>query len=267
MDLLKKSLTFYIWGEPIQPVYLWNYRSRSARLPIALMMRWLAKRGIYLFTRQEFDAEKRAQGRDHPAMAHTMIGLRRLENIQYCVEEVLARGVPGDLIETGVWRGGATIFMRGILAAHGVTDRTVWAADSFEGLPMPDPTKYPADLGDKHYMLSHLAVSLEDVKRNFARYGLLDEQVRFLKGWFKDTLPSAPIDSLSVLRLDGDMYESTMDALLHLYPKLSPGGYVIIDDYGYSESCRKAVNDYRAEHGINDEMREIDWSGIYWMRG
>ena len=83
----------------------------------------------------QFDVPVRVEGRDWPARAHTMIGLKRLANVRECVERVLADNVPGDLIETGVWRGGTTIFMRAILKVHGVTDRLVWVADSFAGLP------------------------------------------------------------------------------------------------------------------------------------
>ena len=80
-----------------------------------------------------------------------MIGLKRLDNLERCVVRVLTDGVPGELVETGVWRGGATIFMRGVLKAYGVKDRTVWAADSFEGLPRPDASRHPADRGDLLY--------------------------------------------------------------------------------------------------------------------
>lgn len=213
-----------------------------------------------------FDLEVRAEGRDWPTLAHTMIGLRRLDNIQFCVEDVLARGVPGDLVETGVWRGGATIFMRAILKAHNVTDRRVWVADSFEGLPPPNPEKYPRDGGDQLHTAHQLRVSLEEVQANFCRYGLLDGQVRFLKGWFRETLPNAPIDRVAVMRLDGDMYESTMDALTYLYPKLSPGGYVIIDDHGAIPACRAAVEDFRKAHRVRETILTIDWTGVYWQR-
>src|SRR5205085_10579027 len=165
-------------------------------------------------------AQDRMEGRIWPVVAHTMIGLKRLDNLEFCIEQVMTNGVPGDLIETGVWRGGATIFMRAVLKAYGITDRCVWVADSFNGLPPPNPEKYPADASDPHYTIKLLAVSLDEVKSNFAKYGLLDEQVRFLPGWFCDTLPSAPIEQLAVIRLDGDMYGSTMDALTALYPKL-----------------------------------------------
>jgi hypothetical protein len=207
----------------------------------------------------------RAMGRDWPSEAETMIGLQRMDNLQACVTDVLRRGVPGDLIETGVWRGGATIFMRAILCAYDVTDRTVWAADSFAGLPPADPDQYPADVGSVLHKIETLAVGLEEVKANFVRYGLLDDRVRFLAGWFRDTLPEAPIERIAVLRLDGDMYESTMVALRALYPKLSVGGYVIVDDW-ILHRCRQAVTEFRAEHGIDEEIREIDGSGVYWRR-
>jgi len=198
--------------------------------------------------------------------SHSMASFKRLDNVQFCVEDVLTRGVPGDLIETGVWRGGVTIFMRAILAAYGVIDRRVWVADSFQGLPVPDPAKYPSDAGVDLSNVAELAVSVEQVKSHFDRYGLLDDQVQFFKGWFRETLPLLPADALAVARLDGDLYESTMDALIHLYPKLSVGGYLIVDDYGAILACREAVHDYRAEHGITEKILPIDWTGAYWQR-
>jgi hypothetical protein len=213
-----------------------------------------------------FDPEKRITGSDIPSRAHTMIGIKRLDNLQFCVEDVLRNGVPGDLIETGVWKGGATIFMRAILKAYGVTDRTVWVADSFSGLPPPDAVTYPADEGLDLHKLPELAIPLEQVQDNFRRYALLDAQVRFLKGWFRDTLPAAAISQLAVMRLDGDLYQSTMEGLVNLYPKLSRGGYVIVDDYGCYEACRRAVHDFRHGHGVSDPIQEIDWTGVFWRR-
>ncbi|MBM2821310.1 MAG: macrocin O-methyltransferase [Thermoleophilia bacterium] len=216
-------------------------------------------------TLDEFDLDKRRIGRDWPASAETMIGLARLDNLQACVTDVLRRGVPGDLIETGVWRGGATIFMRGICKAYRAQDRTVWVADSFQGLPPPDGETYPADAGDVLWTFPELAVSVADVQANFMRYDLLDECVRFLPGWFRETLPAAPIENLAVLRLDGDLYESTIVALKALYSKLSVGGYTIIDDYGL-ETCKAAVDDFRSEHEIHEELRTIDWTGVFWRK-
>ncbi|MGH2710546.1 MAG: TylF/MycF/NovP-related O-methyltransferase, partial [Actinomycetota bacterium] len=151
------------------------------------------------------------------------------------------------------------------LEALGDRERVVWAADSFQGLPEPDPSR-AADVRDGLWNYSELAIPLEEVKASFERYGYLDHRVRFLEGWFQDTLPTAPIERLAVLRLDGDMYDSTMVALESLYPKLSTGGYVIVDDYGAVEGCRDAVEDFRAKNDIRDEMHEIDWTGRFWRR-
>jgi len=225
-----------------------------------------ADENVASFQPPGFDLALRSEGADWPKCAHTMIGLKRLDNLQYCVEDALARHVTGDLVETGVWRGGTVIFMRAILKAYGITDRRVWAADSFQGLPYPDPERYSQDAGDLHHGYDFLAVSLEEVQENFRRYGLLDDRVRFLKGWFRDTLPTAPIERIAVLRLDGDMYESTWEALTTLYPKVSVGGYTIIDDYNAVRGCREAVDDYRRREGIADEITKIDWAGAFWRR-
>ena len=212
-----------------------------------------------------FDSEVRLVGRDWPASAQTMIGSVRMRNIRHLVERVIAESVPGDLIETGVWRGGACIYMRGILAAHGIVDRKVWVADSFRGLPPPDPERFPADAGDMHHKVAELVVSAETVRANFARYGLLDRQVAFLEGWFRDTLAHAPIEQLALLRLDGDMYESTSEALDALYWKLSTGGYVIIDDY-LLEPCRAAVDQFRSRHGITSVLEAVDGAAVFWRK-
>lgn len=203
--------------------------------------------------------------RNYTELSHTMIGHKRLDNIQHCVETVIGEGVPGDLIETGIWRGGATIFMRGILAAYGIADRCVWAADSFQGVPPPThPADADLDLSARVYPV--LAVALQDVRGLFERYGLLDDQVKFLEGWFKDTLAAAPIDRLAVLRLDGDLYESTMDALDPLYGKVCGGGFVIVDDYYSCPPCGRAVDEFRASHGITEPLVRIDEQSVFWRK-
>jgi O-methyltransferase len=264
LDLLKKCLTRYLFGESYVPAV--PPRGTLKHTAFEPVRRWLAGKDMEVIRHVPFDEQTRAEGRDWPARAESMAGLRRLENLQSCVTDVLRRGVPGDLIETGAWRGGVTIFMRAILEAYGDTQRQVWVADSFQGLPRPDPERWPAEAGDEHWTRGELAVPLEEVQANFARYGLLDERVRFLAGWFADTLPTAPIERLAVLRLDGDMYGSTMEALEALYPKLSVGGYVIVDDYGAIPQCKEAVTDFRARHGIIDPMETVDWTGVYWQR-
>lgn len=213
-----------------------------------------------------FDRERRAEGKDWPAHAFSMIGAKRMLHLQRSAEFLIERGIPGDFIETGVWRGGACILMRAVLAAWGDPDRRVWVADSFRGLPAPDAARYPKDAGTQLNAFPQLAVSADQVRENFGRYGLLDDRVVFLEGWFRDTLPSAPIERLALLRMDGDLYESTMDALVALYDKLVPGGIVIVDDYGILEGCRAAVTDFRRERGIDEPIYRIDESGVHWQR-
>lgn len=264
LDLLKRMLTRHGFNQPHLP--LAPFGSPLRRSLTGRFQRALARRDYQVVKRTAWNPELRLDGRDRPTDAETMIGMRRLDNLQECIVDLLRNDVRGDLVETGVWRGGATIFMRGVLKAYGSTDRVVWVADSFQGLPKPDAALYPEDEGDQHWTWKELAVSLEDVQANFAKYCLLDDQVQFLPGWFRDTLPSAPIERLALLRLDGDMYESTIIALRSLYPKLSPGGYVVVDDYGAIPGCRAAVDDYRAELGITDVVREIDWTGVFWEK-
>jgi O-methyltransferase len=214
---------------------------------------------------QGYSESRREIGRDWPKYAFTMIGKARMRNLREITETILNEGVPGDLLEAGVWRGGACIYMRGILKAYGVTDRFVWAADSFSGLPPPNPEQYPADENDAHHTETALAITQQQVRANFAKYALLDQQVCFLEGWFKDTLPEAPIEQLAILRLDGDMYESTIQTLDAMYSKLSPNGFVIIDDY-ILPPCRKAVDDFRARHGITEKLEMVDGAAVYWRK-
>ena len=202
-----------------------------------------------------------------PARAHTMIGRVRLRHLRGLVEATLRGGVPGDYIETGVWRGGACILMRAVLAAHEVSDRKVFVADSFEGLPRPNARAYPADARDRLFSFPELAVSEAEVRRNFDAYGLLDDQVVFLKGLFKDTLPTLGDARFALLRLDGDMYESTSDALVNLYDRLSDGGYVVVDDYGILGNCRAAVHDFLDARGLSPEIEAIDEGAVWWRKG
>lgn len=265
LELLKKTLTFYLWGEP--PSEYFPPKDSSLRSTfVRFVVKRLKKRGKKIYSEPHYDAKNRIDGRDHPLFAHTMVGLKRLENLQNCILSVLNNQVPGDLIETGVWRGGTVIFMKAVLMAMNDKKRIVWVADSFEGLPIPNPTDYPMDKDDMHHTINYLAVGIDEVKKNFEIYNLLDDKVKFLKGWFKDTLHRAPISELSILRLDGDMYESTMDSLTALYPKLSSGGFIIIDDYAAINSCRQAVTDYREKNNIQEKIEWADWSCIFWKK-
>lgn len=206
----------------------------------------------------------RTIGWDQPSRAFTMVGMKRLQNFRALIEETIRENVPGDIVETGVWRGGASMLAKAVLDAWGETGRRVILADSFEGLPAPNAA-FPQDAGSDLHKQTQLAVSLEEVRRNFEKFALLDDQVVFLKGWFRDTMPRAPVEKIAVLRLDGDMYESTMQPLTHLFPKVSLGGFVIVDDY-WLPPCRAAVHDYLREAGIAPEIIAIDSMGSYFRK-
>ena len=242
LDLLEKCLTNVIYRDP------------------PMRPKW-----THILRKQEFSEPIRESGKDWPSRAHTMIGLKRLHSLRRQVETTLTENIPGDYIETGVWRGGACIMMRAVLAAFGIRDRLVYVADSFAGVPPPNRKRYPADRGRNFYKYKQLAVPLEDVQANFATYGLLDQQVRFVKGWFKDTLPALEAERFALIRLDGDLYESTMDALQALYPRLSPGGFVVIDDYAM-RSSRTAVHDYIDRTGEPVRLERIDDYSVYWQK-
>ena len=263
-----------------------------------------------------FDLKRRVHGEDLPTLALTMVGMKRLDNLQDCIEKAIQNDIPGDVVETGVLCGGASIFARSVLRAHGVTDRRVFVCDAFVP-PQPPLPRWKAnvvgsiiqvvasvpsrtwqrrvlkrlqsqakegmfplceDPSDElvgffmwlirhpQVLLCQRATGLSNVRSHFARFGLLDEQVVFLKGFFSETLPDAPIEQVAVLRLDGDTYESTMDVLEILYPKLSPGGFCIIDDFHAFSDCRRAVEEYRAAQHIHDEIQPIDHVGVFWQK-
>jgi O-methyltransferase len=263
LDLLKKTLTR---AQVAGRYERHTVRPRSGVIRVAYgVFSWLLQAKGFELVRvktsnlnaymdaSNFDLDRLEDG-------ETMVGLKQLDNVQFCVTDVLHGKIAGDLIEAGAWRGGVTILMRAVLKAYGDKDRKVWVADSFEGLPAFDPAKNTGP-----WAQGQMAVSLDEAKENFAGYGLLDDRVWFLKGFFSKTLPGAPITKLAVLRSDADLYESTLDVLNNLYPKLSVGGYAIFDDYS-APGCKKAIDEYRASHGITEPIRTIDSLAIYWRR-
>ena len=264
IDLLKKALTFSLWPEPPRLVVGRRGWRRSA---LRVLYRVLGRWNLVLARTVEVSVNDRLEGRNFPVLGHTMVGIRRLDHLQACIETVIREDVPGDLIEAGVWRGGCAIFMRAVLQVNRGEGRNVWLADSFEGHPPPRPDQYPADRGTGFERWEFQAVSLEEVLHNFESYGLLDPSVRNLKGRFNETLTSAPFTKLALIRLDAVSYGSTIEALRLLYPKLSPGGFVVVDDYGASPQCRAAVDDFRREQDLHEQLQVGDWTSVCWRRG
>jgi len=213
----------------------------------------------------------RAGGVDWPLTGLTMVGLKRLDDLQGCVESVVRDGVEGDLIEAGAWRGGASILMRATLDSLGADDRTVWVADSFQGFSPPDPDGVPEEAKwddaklDDLSRVDFLAAPLEEVREHFARFGL-EDGVRFVPGFFAETMPGLRGRRWSIIRVDVDTYQSTRLTLEALYPGLERGGYVVLDDYGYVDACDQAVDDFRREQGITEPIEQVDWMGARWRR-
>jgi O-methyltransferase len=176
----------------------------------------------------------------------TLLWKPRLMHLAQVIAELEEKGVAGDLIETGCWMGGACIFMRAVLDELGNTSRKVYAADSFQGVPVPDTENYPIDAYSTHHKSEMLTAPLEQVRENFTRRGYLDDRTVIVPGWFKDTMP--PLKPASgrwaLLRLDGDIYESTMQVLETQYDFLSQGGYAIIDDFGSDVGASHAARDF-----------------------
>lgn len=230
-------------------------------------------RDNFLESRSLSDEDKMTLMSDRPKHSHiswgeksfTLISWEGIEHLVECIKNT--KDIDGDFIETGVWMGGMCILAKSVYDELGL-NKKVFVADSFEGLPKPDP-KYPHDNGDTHYLSEYLKVSINKVKDNFSIFNCLDENVIFLKGWFKDTLNTDKIEKLSILRLDGDMYESTWDSLNSLYHKLSSGGYCIIDDYLH-KGCKEAVNDFRNKHNITEPIIKVsgnpDDEVHYWIK-
>lgn len=203
--------------------------------------------------------------RNYTEYAHSMVGRRRLDHLQQCVEQILTDNIPGDLLEAGVWRGGCCMLLRAVLAAHEVHDRVVWAADSFAGVPKSSHASdldYPLDAS----ILPVLSVDQETVENIMRRYHLLDDQMRFLSGWFEQSLQHAEIGQLALLRIDADLYSSTDAVLQALYHKLQPGGWIIIDDYGILPPCREAVDAFRQQHNIHTALQPIDDHAVAWRK-
>ncbi len=206
----------------------------------------------------------RKEGQDWPGIGYSMCGHKRLDNLEHCLRTAVLNGVPGDFVEAGVWRGGASIFAAGVLRALGQAHRKVWVADSFKGLPPPDEETYPKDKGSRFHEFDYLAVPRVEVERAFDLFGLRSKNVRFIEGFFEQTMKSPPMEKLCVARLDGDMYSSTISCLEGLYPKISPGGFVIIDDYSIKQ-CKEAVTDFRTTRGIDAPIQMCDWTGAFWQ--
>ncbi len=266
LGLLKRCLLNLIYPEhELRIKFLEKYQGTMEKVELKRYLRDIRYREPALY--EKLIDDKQYFVNSSIRFAHTMIALSALDNIERCVETLVSENIDGDFLEAGVCQGGAVILMRALQTAYGQGHRKTWAADSFQGLPKPR-LKPDLDSGLDFSESSQpsISCSLEEVKDNFLKYDLLDDGVEFLPGWFSETLPDAPVKQLALLRLDADMYASTMEALRHLYPRLVTGGFVIIDDYGYFKFCRQAVDEYRSQNGIHEPMHFVNPTVVCWRK-
>src|SRR3984885_15083008 len=197
LTLLKEAITASLYPESSWMVIRKEHRKGIASFGITSFLKHsflelLSSQNFVLVKKRPFDPKVRGNGEDWPMFGYSMIGHRRLENIEYCIRSALSSGIEGDFVECGVWRGGASIYARNVLNLLGAQDRTVWLADSFEGFPVQ---KQEDKLDPPLAGVSKMIGQLDEVKENFARFGLLGDNVKFLKGWFSDTLAGASADA------------------------------------------------------------------------
>jgi cephalosporin hydroxylase len=194
------------------------------------------------------------------AFPYTTMGRIRLDQLQTALDDIREYKVAGDLVECGTGRGGGAIFLRGYLDAYEMLGK-VWVADEFRAAPPGGGTEeFGGGPGFPEF-----GADLNNVRDGFDRFGLLDERVKFLNGEVIETLPRARIDKIALLRIGGDQGEMAAHILDELYDKVSVGGWVVVDDY-LDPACNKAVDEFRAARGIDEDIERIDWSGAAWKK-
>jgi len=218
----------------------------------------------------------------------TMVTADRLESLYRSVHSVLNKNISGDFVECGVFKGGCCMLMAEVLVKHNINDRDLWLYDTFEGMTQPsdkdkrvgidseNANKKAWDRFKKDQKSTHnewCYGPIQTVKNNLAQTDLNQERLHFIKGRVEDTLPESGMpDKIAILRLDTDWYESTLHELVHLFPNLSDGGVLIVDDYFYWDGCKKAVDEYfetnptdlfKVRVGISlvaiKEPKKVDW--------
>lgn len=239
----------------------------------------------------EYNATLRSIGMDMSYLGTTMVGKRRLQVLEDLIIDVVDRAVPGDFLETGVWRGGCSAYAIAVLRAYAYAvalqstssqgtpprptlrtdyNRRVYFCDSFAGLPPGDATVHKNDVGwDK---LTYVSASVEETARYLQEYNLMDPRIVFVKGFFNESM--RPLQQqvlipekrrIAILRLDGDMYQSTVDVLYHLYELVVVGGYVIVDDWeGFP--AKDACEDFFRVHQIHAIIHPIDVTSVYFQK-
>jgi hypothetical protein len=190
---------------------------------------------------------------------HSVLTRDQFDLLERLILLLDAEGVPGALMEAGVWRGGAVAFMAAMNEVL-MLRREIIAADSFQGIPKSERIEGdPVDLWQDRW-----AAGLQDVRGSIARYGIDTAGIRFVEGFFKDSLPQLQVDAIALLRLDADSYESTMHILENLYSKVSAGGVILVDDC-HLPGCVAALLEFRKSRAITSPMHEAG-KNVYWVK-
>ena len=251
-DLLEKTLTFSLWPEPLRPVSI-VARSDILAKTLRLLDRVTSRFGLRIAVDFPVRDESRENGDQWPVLAHTMVGRKRLRNIRELCAAVVQERIPGSFVECGVWRGGASMYARACLPIS----RPVYICDSFQGLPYDPNEPISANI-------DILKVPLKEVLRNFDAFRL-HKNVIPVVGWFSDSLKNVP-GPIAILRADGDMFMSTLAILKNLYHKVSPGGFVIIDDYYRCPECKRATDCFLEDQGLAPDFIRIDRDALFWRK-
>jgi O-methyltransferase len=201
---------------------------------------------------------------------YTMTSPERIHALVTAVEYVIANDIPGDIVECGVWRGGSMMAVAETLVRLGKTNRRLYLFDTFEGMPPPAETdvnfrgEAAADLmskAERDTAWVWAVAQLEDVKERMRSTGYPEDLIEYVEGKVEDTIPREAPEQVAILRLDTDWYQSTKHEMKHLYPRLSPGGVLIVDDYGHWEGAKKAVDEYIVEERVRCLLCRVDYTG------
>jgi hypothetical protein len=200
---------------------------------------------------------------------YTRTGMERLHALIQATEYIVAAGIPGTIVECGVWKGGSMMAVATTLRRLGQSERDLYLFDTFEG--MSEPTELDRSLRGEEAakLLAEVTPTadnawafapLDEVRKNMASTGYPAAHIHYKKGRVEDTLPGEAPDQIALLRLDTDWYESTRHEMEHLFPRLAPGGVLIIDDYGHWEGAKRAVDEYCARHNLRLLLHRIDYT-------
>ena len=198
---------------------------------------------------------------------YSMLSTIRLLTLYQLVKEVQLQGLKGDIVECGVWNGGACAIMaKSYQDAGGRNERSIWIFDSFEGLPPPG--ERDGESVAKYYFKGFSQGNLDKVRLIFNKLSVPFDNVKVVKGWVEDTLPKNNLGPVALLHIDTNWYESVKVALDNIYDKIVVGGFIMVDDFFFFEGCRNAVLDFLKERGIEHKVQitKVDRSAVYFQK-